>query len=163
MWGWGLPCLIRPLVIWEFCARERPRVSRGLAWALSRRQSLGRSEPPPLSPKPACGGGGREGLSLEESVGAQAPWECLPPHSFLLTFPLVGTPDQRPPAGQAGVPRLGPQTSAQRRASPAQALLSVPRATVPGPRGPSQVGAGGVPRALPAGLPGEQGCRPQGR
>ena len=56
--------------------------------------------------------------------GRQVPWERLPPHSFLLTFPLVGTPARRLPVGQAGVPCFGPQTSAQRRAPPAQVLLS---------------------------------------
>lgn len=39
----------------------------------------------------------------------------------------------------------------------------LPSASMPGPRGPSQVGAGVVPRVLPAGLPGERGYRPQWR
>ena len=68
----------------------------------------------PLSPKPVYGGGDREGLGPEESVGVPgalvSAWGRRggpPPHSFLLTFPLVGTPARRPPAARY---RLGCST-----------------------------------------------------
>ena len=65
----------------------------------------------PPSPELVFGGGDREGLGPEERVGAPgvlvSAWgrgEGLPPHSFPLMFPLVGTPARRPPAAQV---RLG--------------------------------------------------------
>ena len=81
---------------------------------MSRRWSPGCLEPAPLSPKPVYGGGDREGLGPEESVrvpGALvSAWGRRggpPPHSFSLTFPLVGTPARRPPAARC---RLGCST-----------------------------------------------------
>ena len=128
----------------------------------------------PLSPKPVYGGGDREGLGPEESVGVPgalvSAWggEGRASPSFIPAHvPTRGHPCPEAASGtvQAGLQHLGPRTSAQWGPAPpaAQALLSVPCASVPGPWGPSQVGGWrGSPKLCLLASPGSRDADPRG-
>ena len=162
MWGRGLPCLKRPLVLWEFSARERPLVSRGLAWALSRGQSPGRSEPQPLSPKPECGGGDREGLGLEESVGAPGALGAPPPSFIPAHIPTRGhpCPEAAGGAGWGAVLWSSDLCPAESTPGPGAAVCPVPVCQAHG--GPHRWGLEWFPEFCQLVSPGSGGTDPSG-
>lgn len=109
-------------------AQNHPPEPRAGVWRRGQGGSLSGGE---------CGGARRPGLSLGEGGGPRPSF--IPAHVPTRGHPC---PEAAGSTGQAGVQLLGPQTSAQRGAAPpaAQGLPSVPRASVPGPQGHSQVG-----------------------
>lgn len=118
--------LVTQMVPWML--RTSPPEPQASVWRRGQGGSRSRGE---------CEGARCPGLSLGEEGRAS-------PSFILAHVPTRGhpCPEAASSTVQAGLQHLGPQTSAQRGPVPlaAEALLSVPRASVPGPWGPSQVG-----------------------